>query len=499
VGSVSSAGPVSEFCAKLDALRIGAGADVPVLARRLSLSRAQLYAILGGRIRRPPDWDRVVRPLVDACTGGDAGALAAWRQRHAVLTGVWEELRRRNGPALPAARVGRGEPRAAGAGRQRLAAAARQPVPAASAALAVPAPGAPEGGAGPPVIPRELPAAQAHFTGRARELAALTGLLDRPGQEVPGAVVISAIGSTAGAGKTALAVHWAHRVAGRFPDGQLYVNLRGYDPDQPVPAADALGGMLRSLGVPGPDIPPGADDRAARYRSVLAGRRMLVVLDNAGSAEQVRPLLPGSPSCAVLVTSRDALAGLVARDGAARLDLDVLPLDEAVALLRALIGERVDHEPEAAAELASQCCRLPLALRVAAELAASRAGRSLASLTAELADLDARLDLLEAGSDPLTSVRTVLSWSCRQLDADTARAFRLLGLHPGLDLEPYAAAALAGLTVRRGSSGRRPAAARGWFARRRASRGHAGRGDFPSVRPGTGQIPADRAEEVLHA
>jgi hypothetical protein len=259
--------------------------------------------------------------------------------------------------------------------------------------------------------------------------------------------VISAIGGTAGVGKTALAVHWAHRVAGRFPDGQLYVNLRGYDPDQPVPAADALRGLLRSLGVPGQDIPPETAERAAHYRSLLAGRRVLVVLDNARSADQVRPLLPGNPACAVVVTSRDALSGLVARDGAARLDLEVLALAEAVALLRTLIGARVDAEPEAAAELASQCCRLPLALRVAAELATSRTGRSLASLTAELADLGARLDLLEADSDPLTQVRTVFSWSCRQLDAETAQAFRLLGLHPGPDLEPYAAAALAGTTV----------------------------------------------------
>ena len=188
-------------------------------------------------------------------------------------------------------------------------------------------------------------------------------------------MVISAIGGTAGVGKTALAVHWAHQVAGRFPDGQLYVNLRGYDPGQPVPAADALAGFLRSLGVPGQDIPPETDERAARYRSLLAGKQMLIVLDNAGSADQVRPLLPGTAACAVLVTSRDALAGLVARDGAARLDLDVLPPADAVALLRALIGARVDAEPGAAAELAGQCCRLPLALRVAAELAASPPGR----------------------------------------------------------------------------------------------------------------------------
>jgi tetratricopeptide (TPR) repeat protein len=260
-------------------------------------------------------------------------------------------------------------------------------------------------------------------------------------------VVISAIGGTAGVGKTALAVRWAHQVAQRFPDGQLYVNLRGYDPDQPLPAADALTGFLRSLGVPGQDIPPEPEQRAARYRSLLAGKRMLVVLDNAGSADHVRPLLPGTPSCTVLVTSRDALAGLVARDGAARLDLDVLPLEDAVALLRALIGARVDAEPAVAAKLAVQCCRLPLALRVAAEFAASRPAVPLAALVSELSDHGIRLDLLTAGGDPSTGVRTVFSWSYRHLDPAAARTFRLLGLHPGPDFEPYAAAALTGATT----------------------------------------------------
>jgi DNA-binding SARP family transcriptional activator/tetratricopeptide (TPR) repeat protein len=298
-----------------------------------------------------------------------------------------------------------------------------------------------------PVVPRELPGAIGHFTGRAQELQALTSMLDRMGGDMPGAVVISVVGGTAGVGKTALAVRWAHQVAEAFPDGQLYVNLRGYDPSQPMPAGDALAGFLRSLGVPGQDIPPEPDERTARYRSLLAGRRMLVVLDNAGSADQVRPLLPGTPTCAVVVTSRDALAGLVARDGATRLDLDALPLWDAVALLRTLIGARVDAEPAAAAELAVQCCRLPLALRVAAELAASRPAAPLAELTGELADVSNRLDLLAAGGDPSTGVRAVFSWSYRQLDAKDARTFRLLGLHPGPDVEPYAAAALADATV----------------------------------------------------
>jgi DNA-binding SARP family transcriptional activator len=322
-----------------------------------------------------------------------------------------------------------------------------QRVLAADPALAIPKPTRP-GQTGPErVTPRELPPMVPGFTGRSAELQALTRLLDRPDERAPETVVISAIGGTAGVGKTTLALHWAHQAAGRFPNGQLYVNLRGYDPDLPMPPADALAGFLRSLGVPGPDIPPETEQRAARYRSLTADKQMLIVLDNAGSADQVRPLLPGTPACTVVVTSRNALTGLVARDGAARLDLDVLPLQDAIGLLRTLIGARVDAEPEAAAELAGQCCRLPLALRIAAELAATRPAEPLTALTGELADHSARLDLLAAGGDPGTEVRAVFSWSYRHLDAGTARTFRLLGLHPGPDFEPYAAAALTGTTT----------------------------------------------------
>jgi DNA-binding SARP family transcriptional activator/Tfp pilus assembly protein PilF len=298
------------------------------------------------------------------------------------------------------------------------------------------------------VTPQELPAAVPHFTGRAAELAKLTWLLDQPGQ-APGTLVISAIGGTAGVGKTALALQWAHQVAARFPDGQLYVNLRGYDLARPVAAADALAGFLRALGVPGQDIPSGDDERAARFRTLAAGRRMLVLLDNAWSAEQVRPLLPGTPACATVVTSRDALAGLVARDGAILVDLDLLPCEDAVGLLRALIGPRVDDEPGAAAELADRCCRLPLALRLAAELAVTRPRAYLADLADELADQRRRLDLLDAGGDPRTAIRAVFSWSYQHLNTQGARAFRLAGLHPGHDLDRFAAAALTGTTPER--------------------------------------------------
>jgi tetratricopeptide (TPR) repeat protein/transcriptional regulator with XRE-family HTH domain len=295
-----------------------------------------------------------------------------------------------------------------------------------------------------PVVPRQLPAAVRNFVGRADELARLSDLVAAVAAH---AVVITAIGGTAGVGKTALAVQWAHKVSDRFPDGQLYVNLRGYDPADPMAPADALAGFLRALGLPGADIPADLGERAARYRSLLAARRMLIVLDNASSAEQVRPLLPGAAGCHAVVTSRDSLAGLVARDGAQRLELDRLPAADAVQILRVLVGERVDDDPAAAVTLAGQCSCLPLALRVAAELAVARPGAPIADLVAELAHQ--QLELLDAGGDDRTAIRAVFSWSRRNLDAEAARAFGLLGLHPGPDHDGYGAAALLGTTLAR--------------------------------------------------
>jgi DNA-binding SARP family transcriptional activator/tetratricopeptide (TPR) repeat protein len=295
-------------------------------------------------------------------------------------------------------------------------------------------------------VPAQLPPDVRGFTGRHGELEELDRLLFEAGDQST-AVVISAVAGTAGVGKTALAVRWAHRVRDAFPDGQLYVDLRGYGPDPPVPAEKALARFLTNLGVAGQDIPLDVDDRAARYRTEINGRRMLVLLDNAASVEQIRPLLPGTRSCSVVVTSRDSLPGLVALHGGHRLDLGLLPQEDAVILLHNLIGDRVTSEPEAAAALATQCARLPLALRVAAELATARPATPLADLVRELDDQAQRLQRLDAGGDPRAAVRAVFSWSYDHLPAAAARTFRLVGLHPGADLDAYATAALTGSTV----------------------------------------------------
>ncbi|WDZ86322.1 tetratricopeptide repeat protein [Micromonospora cathayae] len=291
------------------------------------------------------------------------------------------------------------------------------------------------------VVPAQLPPDVPAFTGRADELRQLDAVLDGTAVQ-PTAVAISAVCGTAGVGKTALAVHWAHRVRHRFPDGQLYVNLRGYDPEQPTSAADALTRFLRALAVPGTDIPVDVEERAAYYRTRMSERRILVLLDNAATVEQVRPLLPGTPLCAVVITSRDSLAALVAAHGAQRVSLRLLPSGEAMALLRRLVGPRIEAEPDAALTLMRLCAQLPLALRVAAELAVSRATSPLSELVDELADQQQRLDLLDAGGDPRAAVTAVFSWSLQHLPPDATRTFRLLGLHPGPDFDGHVTAAL---------------------------------------------------------
>jgi DNA-binding SARP family transcriptional activator/tetratricopeptide (TPR) repeat protein len=295
-----------------------------------------------------------------------------------------------------------------------------------------------------PVVPRQLPAAASHFVGRAGELRVLSSLLD-PVREDAGAVVVSVIGGTAGVGKTTLAVQWAHQVADRFPDGQLYVNLRGFGPAaSPVSPAEALRGFLDAFAIPPAQLPASQESLAGLYRSLLSGRRVLVVLDNARDAAQVRPLLPGSGRCAVVITSRSQLTGLVASDGAQPLILDVLTDADARELLARRMGaERLAGEPDAATELAGLCARLPLALAITAARAAAHPGVRLTVLASELDDAMARLDALETG-EAATSIRAVFSWSYENLAPESSRMFRLLALHPGPDIAVPAAASLAG-------------------------------------------------------
>ncbi len=298
--------------------------------------------------------------------------------------------------------------------------------------------------------PRQLPVDVAHFTGRVGELATLDALLAQDEGGRPAVMAIAVITGTAGGGKTALAVRWAHRVRDHFPGGQLFVNLRGYGAGSPIAPEQALEEFLRALEVPAERIPAGLEARAALYRSLLDGRRVLIVLDNANTAEQVRPLLPGSSTCRVVVTSRSRLSGLIVRDGASRVSLDLLAPAEAVELLRDVIGPaRVAAEFDSTVELASRCAYLPLALRIAAERAATRPHVPLAGLAGELAVVHDRLDLLATADeeDEATAVRAVFSWSYHALSSDAARAFRLLGLHAGPDISAPAAAALINTTL----------------------------------------------------
>ncbi|MET8077720.1 BTAD domain-containing putative transcriptional regulator [Streptomyces sp. NPDC005303] len=296
-------------------------------------------------------------------------------------------------------------------------------------------------------LPMDVPA----FTGREEELAQLDKILAE-GLGSPAGAVVSTLSGTAGVGKTALAVHWAHRVADWFEDGQIYVNLHGFEPSRPpVTPAEALPRLLETLGVLPQHMPVSPEAQAGLYRSLLAGRRMLVMLDNARDAEQVRAFLPGSPGCFTLVTSRNRLSGLIALEGARSLVLDVLPATECRRLLARRTGaERVMSEPLAVDEIVSRCARLPLALVVVAARAAIEPGLGLARLAAELRDAQDSPDGLDSfgNEDTRADIRAVFSWSYGTLSAQAARVFRLLGVHPGPDISVPAAASLAGLPVR---------------------------------------------------
>ncbi|MGP3967182.1 AfsR/SARP family transcriptional regulator [Streptomyces sp. 6N223] len=295
-----------------------------------------------------------------------------------------------------------------------------------------------------PAVPRQLPAPPPLFTGRARELAALDAHLAAS----PGTVVVSAIGGSGGIGKTWLALHWAHRRLEAFPDGQLYVNLRGFDPtDEPLLPTAAVRGFLDVLADDPAAVPTDPDAQAALYRSLVADRRMLILLDNARDSAQVAPLLPGGSSCAVLVTSRHQLPALVAAHGARPLALDTLtPAEGRQLLTRHLGADRLEAEPHAADGLLDHCAGLPLALGIIAARAAMRPGLPLSRLAQELREDATRLDALDAG-ELAANLRAVFSWSYRALSPQAVRLFRLLSIHPGPDVSHDAAAALLGDTA----------------------------------------------------
>ncbi|GLZ35346.1 SARP family transcriptional regulator [Lentzea sp. NBRC 105346] len=363
----------------------------------------ELRALVGAQPLRERRWAQLIRALHAA--GRQADALAAYRDLRQVLV---DQL-----GVEPSAEV------------QEIH----------RAILAGDAPAEP----GPAPVPAQLPAAIATFTGRDEQLKELDSRLGA------GTVVVTAIDGTAGVGKTALAVHWAHRVRERFADGQLYVNLRGFAPAPPMRPIDALVGFLRAMGVAAEEIPVDVEQAAALYRTLLADRRMLILLDNARNPDQVRPLLPGGAGCLVLVTSRDKLNGLVALDGAHRVTLDVLAPDEAAVLLARIIGrERVEAEPDATGELARVCALLPLALRIAAANLADQPWRTVAGFAAALAEGNRLAELSVAGDDR-AAVRAAFDLSYATLPVAAQRVFALLGLVPGPDVTQDAAAALAGI------------------------------------------------------
>lgn len=385
---------VADFVRTLRAVKLwGGDPSLEVLSRRTGVATSTLSDALNPQRRRLPSLE-LVRSLVLAC-GANAIQVAQWER-------AWRSARGRD---------------------SRLA--VRRSVP---TGRSLPS--------GPGLTPRQLPSDIGGFTGRAEALVALAGTR----RDVPATVITG----TAGVGKTALAVHWAHQIVADYPDGQLYLDLRGRATSPTLTVAEALSVLLQSLGVPGDRVPLDLHLQIGLYRSVLADRRVLIVLDNVLDAAQVRPLLPSGQGCHALVTSRDSLTGLVVRDGAARISLDILPSEESVEVLAVQLGrDRVDAEREGAEELAELCAHLPLALRIAAANLAARPAQSLAGMVAELGGADL-LTRLQVVGDPESAVAAAFELSYRSLSPEAQRLFRLLGVMPGPEPSHETAAVLLG-------------------------------------------------------
>jgi tetratricopeptide (TPR) repeat protein len=377
---------IATFVRALRGVKLWAGdPSLEVLRRRTGVATSTLSDAFNPQRRRMPSLE-LVRAVVRAC-GADASQAARWE-------GAWRSLRER--------------------------------IDAASLPVSV----------GKEWVPRQLPPDISGFIGRADALVALAGM--------PGGAPATIITGTAGVGKTALAVHWAYRIADRYPDGQLYLDLRGHAGDPMVPPTEALSLLLQSLDVPGERIPVDLHLQMGLYRSVLAGRRVLVVLDNVLDAAHVRPMLPSGPHSHALITSRDALTGLVAREGAARITLGTLSAANSIELLATHLGrDRVAAEPEATAEFADLCAHLPLALRIAAANLAGRPSQTIAGAVRELGGTDL-LEFLHVVGDPDSAVAAAFDMSYRSLPAQAQRLFRLLGLVPGPEVTRDAAAILLG-------------------------------------------------------
>ncbi|MFI9119538.1 BTAD domain-containing putative transcriptional regulator [Streptomyces bikiniensis] len=440
--------PVSAYASLTQALRwwrgpVLADADpvlrqhpAAVVANERRVKAVLLHADTALLLRRPEEavpvlWDLVnAEPLHEGLHARLILALASCGEQAAALN-VFNRLRDRLDEELgiaPSAEVRDAHLRVL---RQQLPSARRpdHPVPPRRAASAGP-------------FPAQLPATAGSYVGRRRQMRELDALVSP--DPAARAHVVAVVGAP-GVGKTALAKHWAHARREHFEDGQLFVDLRGHSPLPTLRPGDVLAQFLRALGAPSGRLPADEDEAAALYRTLLADRQMLIVLDNARDAEQVRPLIPGARGCAVVITSRSRLAGLVASDGARQLVLDVLDPDEGRRLLAATVGEsRVAAEEEAARRLVRVCGGLPLAIRIAGANLLARDAR-IADHCAALSGDDV-LSRLRVEGDRRSTVRAAFDLSYRALPAAGRRMFRLLGLMPGPDLTVDGAAALADTT-----------------------------------------------------